>query len=288
MSIALHAAVLGATARLSWVATDLPTEPPPAVVWVTEVPRSPAEPPEAPPSPPERASADSGARPPAAVAARAEAVPPPRPAVPPAPEVPAEVGASPEVPAEAEVRPEAPAETEASPEGPPEDGTEAEPTPRRYVVRDVDPEEARRRAVEQTSERIARENRYRTFSLDDVAEEEAPAEEAAPDESVFEARGSGRDRSVLSAGKAKSRFGRRMAELCNALTSGGFSVFGLVDVCTDPGPTATMFAHLKPAYMRSTPVCTEVPVESTAATAGGAGTDPAEPTTVKCRLVLDE
>ena len=67
--------------------------------------------------------------------------------------------------------------------------------------------------------------------------------------------------SILSPNNARTRVGRALADFCNALTGGfGISLGGLSlgSVCAEPGESAKLFAHLKPAYLRSRPVCTEV------------------------------
>lgn len=59
---------------------------------------------------------------------------------------------------------------------------------------------------------------------------------------------------IGSPARARSRIGRRIADLCNDLT-GGFSFFGLVNVCADPAARADLFGHLRPEYMESVPLC---------------------------------
>src|SRR5690606_40984888 len=77
-----------------------------------------------------------------------------------------------------------------------------------------------------------------------------------------------------------TRIGGALAELCNALTGGfglGFGGRNFASVCAEQGESPKLFAHLKPAYLRSRPVCREVQT-------GTAAADTEAPT-IKCELV---
>lgn len=290
-SLALHALVLVGVARLSWDAVERDVRPPVEVVWLTELRTSdlavariaPERPPE---SPPELPAPPEPSPEPESVPTPAETVPPPPEPVPPPPEP------APRADTERsddEPRPERPpaeddAAAEAAPAPEPERAAPSTEDDRvsSFVVTEADLEEAWQRALEAMREQREREERYLTFSLDDLVEA-PPPEEPGPEESIFEAaeryRGGG-GRSVLSPGAARTRVGRALAEFCNALTGGfalGLAGFNLATFCADPGESAKLFAHIKPSYLRSRPVCREV-VTATA-------TADADTPTIKCELV---
>jgi hypothetical protein len=155
------------------------------------------------------------------------------------------------------------------------------PAPRAYI--DLDNE--RRRAANQVIGARAAENEYLTFSLDDVVE---PLPEPEPERpSIFD--GGGADfggRSVGTVGEQRTRLGRKLAELCNALTGGfgvGFQGFGLFSACASPdwGPSG-LFPEVRPAYLDLMPECTD-----TRDTAPALALEAPFPT-VKCRLVKRE
>jgi hypothetical protein len=155
------------------------------------------------------------------------------------------------------------------------------PAPRAYI----DFDEERRRAANQVIGSREAENEYLTFSLDDVAE---PRPEPAPERpSIFDL--GGQDfggRSVATVGQQRTRLGRKLVELCNALT-GGFGVFaqgfGLFSACASPdsGPSG-LFPEVRPAYLDLMPECVD-----TRDTAPALALEAPFPT-VKCRLVEQE
>ena len=73
------------------------------------------------------------------------------------------------------------------------------------------------------------EKEYLTFSIDDVAPPR-PAEEPEPERSIFDPGPRSRGPTVGQPGQQRTAFGRRMSELCNALT-GGFSLMGFGSFC---------------------------------------------------------
>lgn len=159
---------------------------------------------------------------------------------------------------------------------------EAAPSPSAFI--DFG-EERRRAAREVVTERSA-ENEYLTFTMDDVAPPRAAREERPP--SIFDG-GGGSDfggRSVGTVGQQRTKFGRKLAELCNALT-GGFGVafmgFGLFSACASPdtGPSG-LFPEVRPAYLDLMPECAD-----TRDTAPALALEAPFPT-VKCRLVKRE
>lgn len=147
-------------------------------------------------------------------------------------------------------------------------------------------EESRRAAREVVTERSA-ENEYLTFTMDDLVPPRAEPEER-PKRSIFDG-GGGPDfgrRSVGTLGQQRTRVGRKLAEICNALT-GGFGVsffgFGLFSACASPdtGPSG-LFPEVRPAYLDLMPECVD-----TRDTAPALALEAPFPT-VKCRLVKQE
>ncbi len=182
-----------------------------------------------------------------------------------------------------EAQPQAIAEAEpaASDEAPTEQAT-PETTPAPFV--DFS-EESRRAAREVVAERST-ESEYLTFTMDDVAPPRAEPEEE-PKRSIFD--GGGADfgrRSVGTVGQQRTKLGRKLAELCNALT-GGFGVsllgFGLFSACASPdtGPSG-LFPEVRPAYLDLMPECVD-----TRDTAPALALEAPFPT-VKCRLVKQD
>lgn len=266
VSAVLHAAIVGAVLNASWTRI----EPAPAasidVVWVERLP-----------SPVEAPVVDDEPEPPEAAEAVDERVTDDPPAAEPGDDREPSGDEMPAPPDEA--RAERPADAPAEDEAPADAPDDARERPRRvYTVRDVDIDDAWRAALEQTREQRRQQDGYRSFSLDDVLPAPEP-EEPGPAESVFEtAKQANRAPSVLAPGKASTRFGQRLARLCNELT-GGFSLMGFAAVCADQEALPKLFAHLKPEYLRARPECTEVDAPSAIAGEGNA---------VKCRLVLDD
>ena len=256
-SIAAHVAAGYALSLHKWGAP--PPAPPTADFFLFERPTPrPAEPaPEAAPAP----AAEE--RP------RESEQPPPEQPEPPAP------------PRAADVVPESNVVVETPPSPPasePVPVEEVAPTP------SIDFDEERRRAVREVLTERAAESEYLTFSMDDVAPPR-PEQESEPKRSIFDG-GRGSDfggRSVGTVGSQRTKFGRKVAELCNALT-GGFGVsflgFGLFSACATPdgGPTG-LFPEVRPAYLDLMPVCVD-----TRDTAPALALE-APFSTIKCRLV---
>ena len=168
--------------------------------------------------------------------------------------------------------------------------TPAPPTPAQPMPTRADLAEARQRAVrdvitEGAAEREA-ESEYLTFSMDDVAPPRAKPE-PKPERSIFD--GGGADfggRSVGTVGQQRTKFGRKLAEFCNALT-GGFGValqgFGLFSACGSPdNEPSGLFPEVRPAYLDLMPECVD-----TRDTAPALALE-APFSTVKCRLVKQE
>jgi hypothetical protein len=211
------------------------------------------------------------------------------PAPPPAVEPQPETREQPEAEPPAPVRPTqerraAPAPRAAEPVEPQAPPAEAPTTPVVPVPSGAELLEARERAADQVvterAARDARESEYLTFSLDDVA---PPRPEPEPDQpSIFDGgfAGPSRGPNVGQLGQTKTKFGARMASLCNALT-GGFSLMGWGSFCAGPadgGPTG-LFPEVRPEYLDLMPECVD-----TRDTAPALALE-APFSTVKCRLV---
>jgi hypothetical protein len=145
----------------------------------------------------------------------------------------------------------------------------------------VDLEEARRRAVREVVTERA-ESAYMTFSLDDVAPPR-PEEPDEPERSIFDGTGGSRGPTAGQLGQARTKFGHRVAALCNALT-GGFSLMGWGSFCAGPsdGGPSGLFPEVRPAYLDLMPECVD-----TRDTAPALALE-APFSTVKCRLVERE
>jgi hypothetical protein len=221
-------------------------------------------------------------------------VEPPRSAPLPAETLPVVAPAAPvvETPAAPESRahPEAePAVPRAVPQVQPERSIAIEPSvgvappldaPRRVVVPSAaELAEARERAAAEVIEERSRQDSYLTFSVDDVAPPR-PDADPEPQRSIFDGTGASR-RSVGEVGQARTAFGRRVTELCNALT-GGFGLLG-VEFCASPDDEPSgLFPEVRPAYLDLVPECAESAPEQPELAA-------ASPfSTVKCRLVRQE
>ncbi len=151
----------------------------------------------------------------------------------------------------------------------------------------VDLDEARQRAVREVVTERAAESAYLTFSIDDVAPPR-PVAEPEPKRSIFDG-GDGANfggRSVATLGGQRTKVGRKVAELCNALT-GGFGValfgFGLFSACASPdNEPSGLFPEVRPAYLDLMPECVD-----TRDTAPALALEAPFPT-IKCRLVKQE
>lgn len=260
VSVAVHVLVAYALSRQVWTAAPLPAPNAEFFLFEMAAPRSREAAPVAPPAEPPPEARDEPAPAPAPV-------PAPRP-VEPAPTVVVEQ----------------PPAVEPSPSDEPVPPAEVAPAraPRAYI----DFDEERRRAANQVIGSRAAENEYLTFSIDDVAPP-PPEEEPEPKRSIFD--GGGADfggRPVATVGQQRTKFGRKLVELCNALTGGfgvGFQGFGLFSACGSPdsGPSG-LFPEVRPAYLDLMPDCVD-----TRDTAPALALEAPFPT-VKCRLVKQE
>lgn len=168
-------------------------------------------------------------------------------------------------------------EPRASVERPPDIAPEsAPPSPLAPRITRLELEEARQQAASAVVEGRAAEDEFLTFSVDDVAPPRAaPAEERR---SIFDGTGRGTVNGT-TVGQQRTRIGRRVAELCNALT-GGFSFMGLGSFCgeADDGPSG-LFPEVRPEILDLMPECVET--RPFAAELG----EESEFPTVKCKLV---
>jgi hypothetical protein len=137
-------------------------------------------------------------------------------------------------------------------------------------------DEARQRAAAEVVDQLAADREYLSFSMDDVA----PPREARPEPkpSIFDGTGASR-RNSTTVGQQRTRVGRAVAELCNALT-GGFSIMGMGSFCSrgDDEPSG-LFPEVRPEILDLMPECVETRPLSEAL-----GEESPFPT-VKCRLV---
>lgn len=251
LSIALHVILIFALSRTQWLAAETESLPETKIVWLqnwpTEPPEERALEPELPP--------ESSLPPPQETLRTADV---------PSPEV--------NVPRAADVGPREPPPNSSQP--PPEPAsTDTLPT-------DVDWYEEGRQAVAKLVEQRALEHDYATFSSDLF--DEAPEAAAGPREELFD--GPRRRPAAMRPGRSRTAFGRWVSETCNALT-GGISVFGLASLCAEQGESADFFADIKPDYLKSLPVCTEV--DFTLPSIDGDG-PVEEGSAIKCELVVQE
>jgi hypothetical protein len=152
------------------------------------------------------------------------------------------------------------------------------------VAPEVDFEATHREAIAYVVESLRAAAAAHTFSLRDLPGTGdtglTDPDGDGSDLDVFERAAQLKSDGVLPVGRARTRLGRVITDLCNQLT-GGFSIFGMVDVCSEPAARADLFGHLRPEYMESVPLCTseedlELQVEQTGTGAIGA---------LKCVLV---
>jgi hypothetical protein len=250
-SIALHVAVGYAVGRITWSASE-DIQRPVRVVLINEWPRAVADPDD-----------------------------PPVEEILPAEEPPAIEVEKLEPRAESPPPPDAPTSAETS------DEDESEPANRgrgTLLPPGIDWERERTNAVRRVLEAQARDEGRITFSSDELFED-PEAEPPNPREHIFDSPQRGSGRSALTPGQARSRFGNRVAALCNALTGGlGINLFGfgVGTMCADAGPGADFFADIRPAYMESLPVCVET--RDPLLNPEGSNEFP----TIKCRLVHED
>lgn len=150
------------------------------------------------------------------------------------------------------------------------------PSPLAPRITRLELEEARQQAAAAVVEGQAAEDEFLTFSVDDVAPPRpAPREERR---SIFAGTGSSRVNGT-TVGQQRTRVGRRVAEICNALT-GGFGFMGLGSFCgeADNEPSG-LFPEVRPEILDLMPECTET--RPLAEQLGEASEFP----TVKCELV---
>ncbi len=251
-SVLAHALAGYALSRHVWPGASSPTTPLEAFILFVPVPRPSTAVPAIPP---------------------AEPVPEVREEPQPAPEPEPTVVAPAVAPAPAD-------EVAPSPAPAPVDEVAPAPTPRAYI----DFDEERRRAANQVIGSRTSENEYLTFSMDDVA---PPRPEEEPDKpSIFDgAGGTNGGRSVATLGQQRTKIGRKLAEICNALGpfGVGFQGFGLFSACASPdGGPSGLFPEVRPAYLDLMPECVD-----TRDTAPALALEAPFPT-VKCRLVKQE
>jgi len=140
----------------------------------------------------------------------------------------------------------------------------------------IDWERERRAALNELL--VGGERRYSTFSVDDFIAPAVPAREHAPTGEIFSPNTNGP--SLLAQGEQRTRFGRKLVDICHALTGGfGVSLQGhrLFNLCAAPGGRSDLFAAIKPDYLKLLPDCTtDLPREAMAAI---------PPLLVRCRWV---
>lgn len=124
----------------------------------------------------------------------------------------------------------------------------------------TDLEAVRERAIDDVFEQRRPEGAYLTFSFDDLPENAPPRREPLPDTEIFDAP-SWRPPSLLSPNAARTRTGRWLGDVCNALT-GGVGVFGLLTLCVEEQERPRYYSHLKPQYLTSRPECEEIEPQS--------------------------
>lgn len=280
VSVAIHVAIVAGLGLLS-----LPSPPEPVAITIfvaTLLANPPAYEPEArAPAEPSGPSVPDEPAVPDAVVDEARAGGESAPRDEPAPR-PAEPEPAPPVEAvEAEFVPKAEPEAEAEPESRPQ----AEQPPA-VGERDIDWALERRRAIAMLAEQEERRRGVLSFSLDD-GDEPIGLPEPGPDVDIFDPgpRRGGR-RPVAQVGAQRTEFARRLVKLCNELSGGGIgiSLFGFfgTSVCAAPAPWADFFGHLRPDYLESLPLCTEVAASGSADAFAESGD--AEPR-IFCRLV---
>ena len=264
VSVVLHAVLIYAVSREAWIAAAPDERRSPSVIWLDALPPASA--------PPEAAREDADPRPVVA----------PEPAPSTRSESPRRAEA--DVRAEPASRTEPPVEPAPAPESPaPPEVDLGSDEQNRIEPPSIDFEAERQRAVALVIEQQARERGYRTFSLDDLVDEPPPDAEPGAEQDVFAGPSSGP--AAMRPGRARTRLGRAISEICNDLT-GGIGVLGLFSLCAEEGERADFFGHLRPAYMEKLPVCTEQELtEAQLAAAQITDLSEIETRVIKCRLV---
>jgi len=147
------------------------------------------------------------------------------------------------------------------------------------VAPSIDFEAESRRAAAEVVEQRERQGNYLTFSIRDVAPERVEEEPEPP--SIFDGgAGPPRGPAVGTLGQTRTRFGAKVAALCNAVSGGGFSLMGWGSFCADADDEPSgMLPELMPEYLTLMPECdeaqpTDVPRE-----------DQTSSPNTKCRLV---
>jgi hypothetical protein len=143
-------------------------------------------------------------------------------------------------------------------------------------VRNPDWTEERRRAVTAVAAEVARAGEFREPTLEQLMRPRERERMVVPEITIFDlgSRG-GTSRGALSPGQARTKFGRAIADFCNALT-GGFGFFGM-SVCARPENKPTgLYPEVLPEWLKRMPVCTDAPAAPLLANAFP---------TARCRLV---
>jgi hypothetical protein len=257
VSILVHALLIAAAARIVWTRLEPSPRSATDFVWLGEWPRpAPAVPVETQPVPVE-----------APVVEREQA--PPQPAVTLSP--PAGIAA------------ESPPSSTATQSDNPPVTTGDSPAEQRPMRTDWN--EERRRAIADALARQARATEFSAPTLEDLMEARPPPPEPKPDRSIFDPQSSGRGGpSLMQPGQAQTKFGRRAREFCNALTGGGFNLFGFATLCGNAPEyePSGLFPEVMPEWMKRMPECTETrPL-------GPLLGESTEFPTIKCRMVPKE
>ena len=172
---------------------------------------------------------------------------------------------------------------ERPPSGPPVPSGESLAQPPEVPVeqlpaRGTDWDEERRRAIAAALARQARDTEFSAFSLDDRPEARPLPPEPKPSRSIFDSRSSGGGRTFMQPGHARTKFGHRVGELCNALT-GGFGFFGISFCAAANDEPSGLFPEVMPEWLKRMPECTETrPLPPLLA-------EPSAFPTIKCRMV---
>jgi hypothetical protein len=127
------------------------------------------------------------------------------------------------------------------------------------TVRNPDWAEERRRAVASVAAEVARAGEFREPTLEQLMRPRERERFVPPEVTIFDlgSRG-GTRRGALTPGQARTKVGRAISELCNALT-GGFGFFGM-GVCARPKNRPTgLYPEVLPEWLKLMPVCSDAP-----------------------------